>query len=296
MIEPQPFFSIIMPTYNRANFIPRAIHSVLSQKFISWELIVVDDASTDNTKDICTSYNDIRIEYIRQQHSERSAARNNGIDRAKGAYICFLDDDDYYLDNHLSSFYERIKQDNFRKSLYYCDRLEDYEGKLRDVPLLIYPARNNVEYVLLNLINVPQTSIPCEYLDTVRFSTSIRIGEDRDFLAQLASKYPIVHIPVRSHVVGIHPDRSVSIDNYLSYKENLETCRYLIKTYRSFLSRDAKKRIQAQSYRNMMLHQMTTRNHFMALYWLIRLCIQQSGCLNITDIKIWYSSLSSSRS
>ena len=103
-----PFFSIILPTYNRDKFISSAIISVIKQHFTKWELIIIDDGSTDKTKDIVLSYDDDRIFYYYQENQERSIARNNGISHAKGDWICFLDSDDAFKENHLSSFYETI--------------------------------------------------------------------------------------------------------------------------------------------------------------------------------------------
>ena len=99
-------FSIILPTYNRAYLLPYAIESVIEQSYKNWELIIVDDGSTDNTRDLVKKYKkkDKRITYIYQDNSERSAARNNGILRASGEWVCFLDSDDKYLSNHLSMF------------------------------------------------------------------------------------------------------------------------------------------------------------------------------------------------
>ena len=95
-----PYFSIIIPAFNRAHLISKAIDSVIAQTFEDWELIIVDDGSTDNTKDLICNYQekDSRINYIFQKNAERSAARNNGIANAKGEYICFLDSDDYWCD------------------------------------------------------------------------------------------------------------------------------------------------------------------------------------------------------
>ena len=98
-----PFFSIIIPTYNRAHVIMRPIDSVLRQTFEDWELIIVDDGSTDDTKSIIESYHDNRIRYVWQENQERSAARNHGIALAKGEWICFLDSDDDYYPNHLAN-------------------------------------------------------------------------------------------------------------------------------------------------------------------------------------------------
>ena len=96
-------FSIILPTFNRANFITKAIESVINQTYKNWELIVIDDGSTDNTEEIIQKFikKEKRITYYYQKNQERSAARNNGIKRAKGDYICFLDSDDLYYPTHI---------------------------------------------------------------------------------------------------------------------------------------------------------------------------------------------------
>ena len=93
-------FSIIIPTYNREKFISIAIESVKNQLFQNWELIVIDDGSTDNTKNIVKHYlSDSRIKYVYQENQERSASRNNGVNIANGKWICFLDSDDKFLSN-----------------------------------------------------------------------------------------------------------------------------------------------------------------------------------------------------
>lgn len=100
-------FSIIIPTYNRAHMISRGIESVINQTYTNWELIIIDDGSTDNTKEVVESYNDSRIQYYWQKNQERSVARNNGIGKAKGDWICFLDSDDWY-DKDCLKFYHDI--------------------------------------------------------------------------------------------------------------------------------------------------------------------------------------------
>jgi len=102
------FFSIIIPTYNRAHTIRRPIDSILAQTFTDWELIIVDDGSTDNTKEIIDGYNDQRIRYVWQENQERSEARNHGISLAKGEWICFQDSDDEYFPDHLQILYDFI--------------------------------------------------------------------------------------------------------------------------------------------------------------------------------------------
>ena len=92
-----PKVSVIMPTYNRARFIAESIQSVLAQTFTDFEIIVVDDGSRDNTREVVNSFRDSRITYIYQKNRGVSVARNTGIKAANGEYFIFLDSDDVLL-------------------------------------------------------------------------------------------------------------------------------------------------------------------------------------------------------
>jgi len=99
-----PIVSIIIPTYNRAATLPRAIDSVIAQTVDTWEIIVIDDGSTDNTSDITKKYQrklGDRIQYISQSNQGASAARNAGIDAASRTFVAFLDSDDEYVPTKL---------------------------------------------------------------------------------------------------------------------------------------------------------------------------------------------------
>ncbi|TBW25601.1 glycosyltransferase family A protein [Gramella sp. KN1008] len=97
-------FSIIIPTYNRASLVTRAVKSVLKQYFNDWELIIIDDGSDDGTKETLEEYlKDERVTYKYQNRSGVSAARNKGLELASGEYIIFLDSDDELLENLLHS-------------------------------------------------------------------------------------------------------------------------------------------------------------------------------------------------
>jgi len=94
--------SIIMPTYNCGRFIRESIDSVLSQTYTAWELLIVDDCSTDDTADIVSSYADARIHYMRNEHNMGAAlTRNKALREAKGQYIAFLDSDDLWVPEKL---------------------------------------------------------------------------------------------------------------------------------------------------------------------------------------------------
>lgn len=96
-----PKVSVVIPTYNRAEFITSAIESVLNQTFRDFELLVVDDGSTDRTGEIVALIRDPRLIFIRQGNAGRSNARNRALALARGAYIAFLDSDDLYLPSKL---------------------------------------------------------------------------------------------------------------------------------------------------------------------------------------------------
>lgn len=95
-----PMVSVIIPTYNRAHFLHEAIDSVLAQTFGDFEIIVVDDGSTDETMDCVKSYGG-RVHYVHQKNAGPSMARNRGIAAAQGRYVAFLDSDDFFYPDKL---------------------------------------------------------------------------------------------------------------------------------------------------------------------------------------------------
>jgi glycosyltransferase involved in cell wall biosynthesis len=100
--QTQGLVSVIIPNYNHAHFLDDALHSVLSQDYRNFEIIVVDDGSTDDSLGVLAKYG-TTIRLIRQENKGLSGARNTGIRTAKGVYYCFLDADDYWLPNFLST-------------------------------------------------------------------------------------------------------------------------------------------------------------------------------------------------
>lgn len=101
-------FSIIIPLYNKSQYILRAINSVLNQSFIKWELIIIDDGSTDDSPEKVFPFISEKIKLIRQENRGVSSARNHGISLAKNPYIAFLDADDYWHQDFLLRISEAI--------------------------------------------------------------------------------------------------------------------------------------------------------------------------------------------
>ena len=103
-------FSVIIPAYNAALYIKNSINSVLNQTIGDFEVLVVDDGSTDNTREIVMTFQDKRLRYVYQSNGGVSSARNMGIRNAKGKYICFLDADDLWKSNHLAVVSQLIEK------------------------------------------------------------------------------------------------------------------------------------------------------------------------------------------
>jgi glycosyltransferase involved in cell wall biosynthesis len=137
---PVPFFSIIIPTYNRADLIGRTLTTVQAQQFDAWEVLVVDDGSKDNTAEIVQPFlADPRFQYLPKENAERGAARNYGMERAQGEYLIFLDSDDLFHPTHLTTLYAAIQAasipPNFIATKYNFDRNgEHYPSDLASLP------------------------------------------------------------------------------------------------------------------------------------------------------------------
>ena len=215
-----PFFSIIIPSYNRAHSIRKAIESVFNQTFKDIEIIIIDDASTDNTKEVILEMNDQRIIYHRNEiNQERCNSRNKGIELAKGEYICFLDSDDYHLPNHLQTIYEVIEKNNFKKAFYFVnawDETEEGERSERTCPDFpqTHPhpqpqsqshphphPQSFYTYFLRYTVNPQRWAVHRSIFDQVKFDTDVVICEDMDTSLRIVAKqYPIVQIKARTTV------------------------------------------------------------------------------------------------
>ena len=208
-------FSIVIPTYNRAAFLPKAIESVLAQTYTDWELIIIDDGSTDNTKEVVSRYSDSRITYIYQENAERSAARNNGIMHVTGEYVCFLDSDNYMKPDRLEKLSAFIAKEN-KSACYYTDiEYNDVaQGSVKIKKGKEYPFPMDVDLLIQDIIATPQLCCATEILRKHQFNPSLSIGEDMELLFRITADYPLIYIPNQATVVEVeHEGRSVAFAN-----------------------------------------------------------------------------------
>ena len=128
-----PKVSVIVPTHNRADLLPRAIDSVLAQTYGGYEIIIVDDCSSDDTPAVIAGFSDSRIRSFRHDRNRgQSAAINTGIEHARGDYVGFLDDDDEWLPRKLEGQVALLDSASPRVALVYgwTDRVDDSNGRL----------------------------------------------------------------------------------------------------------------------------------------------------------------------
>ena len=102
-----------MPTYNQANYLVASIQSILSQSYENWELIIINDGSTDNTQDIIETFNDQRIKYLIKENGGTASALNLGLEEIQD-FVCWLSSDDFYLEDKLQTDLDYL---NYRLSI-----------------------------------------------------------------------------------------------------------------------------------------------------------------------------------
>lgn len=202
-----PLVSVIIPTYNAGRFVGQAVQSVLEQTYRPYEIIVVDDGSTDGTKDVLQQFNNC-IKYLYQENRGPSAARNEGIKIAAGEYICFLDADDLWTPNKLEAQIalmersrhiglvfsdheqfdgDRVVSRSFLAEKAFCSEL------IRHTPI----QRAFEKLVVENFISTPTVMIRKECLDKVGlFDESVKSIEDLDMWLRISAHFEIACLPL----------------------------------------------------------------------------------------------------
>jgi len=240
------FFSIIMPVYNRATFIEKSIQSVLLQTYSHFELIVVDDGSTDNTADVVkqliNQHPDKPIKYFYKENEERAVARNYGADRASGAYLNFFDSDDLLYPHHL------LRANQFLTAHPEADWFHlGYDIKDEKLHLLGKgPAFNEHPNRLLitgNHLSCNGVFIRKELFSKTRFNTNRLLSglEDWELWLRISTLYPLFYENTVTSSVLQHRDRSVLDKNASKLIQRVNLLMQLVEnnaSIRQFMGKD----------------------------------------------------------
>src|SRR5882724_11777487 len=248
-----PFFSVVIPTYNRAAFIKPTLQSVLSQTYPNFEIIVVDNCSTDNTDQVLDSF--IRagqIKFIKhEQNFERARSRNTGMNAARGDFLTLLDSDDFMYPNNLADAAKYARTHPDIKCFHNLFEFVNSGGKvLRRYPM---PSLRNQRKAIAggNFMSCIGDFIHREIYQRYEFDTTPELigAEDWEFWLRVLADHQVGRIEKVNSGVLQHDGRSVNSQNLGSMKTGLEqlyvklsTDPHLSKVYGPYL-----KRIRANS-------------------------------------------------
>ena len=193
-------FSVIIPLYNKAPYIAKAIESVLGQTFRDFEVIVIDDGSTDQSLEVAKTFENKSITIISQPNSGVSTARNNGVKLAKHPYICFLDADDWWHPTFLEEM-KRLITDFPDAGIYGSGYYIVKNGQERIAPIGVPQGfeQGIIDYceVYAKTLCMPLTSIsvviPKHIFDEEKgFKSQLKFGEDFDLWIRIALKHQVI--------------------------------------------------------------------------------------------------------
>lgn len=222
------FFSVIIPLYNKEDFIFDTLNSALNQAFIDFEIIIIDDGSTDNSYHVVSQFKDSKIKIIHQSNQGVAAARNTGIKSAKGQYIALLDADDLWQKNHLFELKKQI--DFFPDVGLYCNNYNIYYTK--DIKRkTIFNINYNSDCLIINdyfkasiIDSIAWTSAVAfnkkKFKAIGEFDKNLITGQDTDLWIRFALKYHVCFNPTvtASYIKYINDSLSQKENNTIRYQ------------------------------------------------------------------------------
>jgi glycosyltransferase involved in cell wall biosynthesis len=204
--------SIMMPAFNAEKYIARAIESAITQTYLNWELIIVNDGSKDRTAEIATGYADPRMRIFHQTNSGEASARNTALEQVRGEFLAFLDADDEFLPEHLHVTVNYLQSHPDRDGVYtdgsYCDqdghilkplssrRRGPFEGDIFEEVMLSSDVFGAPVCVVLRIDPINKNHL--------LFDSEIVIGPDWDFLTQFAAIGQFSYVPQKTCLYRVH--------------------------------------------------------------------------------------------
>lgn len=211
--------TIVIPTYNRASIIAKSLYSVFSQTYSDWECLVVDDFSTDNTKEIVKSFcaKDSRVQYLLNESKKgANGARNTGIVHAKGEYVSFLDSDDEWLPEMLEKQIKQYLKSDTIGAVYSNLHHKTADGNETEfgIPLGIH---GNIYKETLTQGYMAPTSVISAKRNILKeiglFDLTLPASQDDDICFKLAKKCEIAYIPEVMAYMHINSNNRISDNN-----------------------------------------------------------------------------------
>lgn len=210
----QPKISVVIPTYNRGYIILNTIQSIIDQRFRNFEIIIVDDGSTDNTDEVITPILTEFIRYEKIKNSERGFARNYGARLAKGDYVNFFDSDDIALPNHLEEASKAIELLH-EPEVFHLNYVWVRPDLTITQEARRFNATANDELIFGNTLSCNGVFIRRDIILKFPFNESrdLSASEDWDLWLKLASRFRMHTLPTVTSYIVNHDERSVNIFN-----------------------------------------------------------------------------------
>ena len=206
--------SVVIPLYNKEHYVKATIESVLSQTYPNWELIIVNDGSTDHSESIVLQFQDKRIKYVKQLNQGVSAARNKGLSLAEGAFIAFLDADDIWEKDYLEKMLNLSAA--FPSYSVFCSAQANRKIKTLPDGVSIIKDHCQYNYIYFTGCMFIRKNI---FEQTGGFRTGIQLGEDRDMWLRIACYHPTVYLNEEtiSHPYHTQNNLSQTVDKRKSF-------------------------------------------------------------------------------
>ena len=236
-----PLVSVIVNCYNGENYLSAAIKSILNQTFKNFEIIIIDDASIDNTEEVVKSINDTRIHYLKYEvNRERCLSRNLGIDNAKGKYVCFLDSDDKYVENYLQVLNDEIKKTNYLEALYISDFCiwDGIKTEVVEVPIIQKPI---ADWLFHFPVSPSRACVHKNILLKYKFREDIVIVEDTVLWVSISNEFPVIQIKHPLIWYRVHEGNSVNEGTKSAFDRFKGMKKFFLEPESSHVSKKVKK-------------------------------------------------------
>jgi glycosyltransferase involved in cell wall biosynthesis len=240
--------SVILPTYNRAQFLPAAFESIRNQTFTQWELVIVDDGSTDDTPEVVRSFEMSQpVQYVRQENRGAYAARNRGLDIATGKYVAFFDSDDLWMPHHLERCVQALEAHDDVDWVFGACRQVDFasgntidpntfhvNGRPRpflslatrvegDLQVIVDPGALECQLLHGLYCGLQNSVMKRQLFDRRRFDDRSRVVDDEMFVIRvLAAGARFAYFPDPHVIYRVHTENSSASATGLSLAKHIE--------------------------------------------------------------------------